>query len=82
MVNVSQESQLGSLGMEALSKRYCGPNFSLKGLDLDVVKIGENISVTLYDMTVGIGPKNPLYGRLDEVYTQEVNRQAASRRTA
>jgi hypothetical protein len=82
MVHVSQESPLGSLGMEALSKRYCGPNFSLEGLDLNITKVGENISVTLYDMTVGIGPKNPLYTRLNEVYAQEVDKQTRARKVA
>jgi hypothetical protein len=71
VISTKQSTSLGSLGLEAIATRFCGPNFNLSDVLVEFYRNGESILVSFYDMNVYIKPDNRLYARLDTALMAE-----------
>jgi len=66
---VKQNSELGGLGLSALfNKGFAGPNYSLDDLDLTIIKVGESIEVSFYDMSCFINPQDKNYSEFKKYF--------------
>lgn len=70
-ISIRQNTPLGSLGLEAIATKFCGPNFNLSDVCVDFYRNGEIIQVSFYDMSVYIKPDHCLYARLNTALTAE-----------
>ena len=72
-VEVSQDSELGHLGLCALvAKGFCGPPYDLSDLSVSLSRFRTGlIRVDFYDMTTSVGPKDKYYQQIDELLSSE-----------
>ena len=66
---VSQNSELGSLGLAVLSERgFCGPPYDLSDFAIHIYRIKNGFEVSFYDMDCYVGESNKYYSEMKELF--------------
>lgn len=69
---VGQNTELGSLGLSCLlEKGFCGPNYDLSDCNVGFYLLGDNISISFYDMFCVVRPKEKYYDEMIKYFKED-----------